>query len=74
MEAKKSVLIDNIENVSIRFLDQKNEWQQQWPSLSASSPIPGTTTATTVSESPLAIEIILKLKDWGDIRRLYFIK
>ena len=79
MEARQSVLIDNLENVSIRFLDQNNEWQQQWPSLTAASTQTPTTTATGATvlptvESPVAIEIILQLNDWGDIRRLYAIK
>jgi general secretion pathway protein J len=78
MEAKQSILIDNLENVSIRFLDQNNEWQQQWPPLNASSAEPiidaeGSPVATPPAQ-PSAIEIILTLSDWGDIRRLYAIK
>ena len=64
MEAKKSVLIEDVEKVSIRFLDQKNEWQQEWPPL----------TTPPSTELPIAIEVILQLNDWGDIRRLYAIK
>lgn len=63
MEAKKTILIDNLEDVTIRFLDQNAEWQEQWPPLNVAA-------GTTIVE-PLAIEIILQLKDWGDIRRLY---
>ena len=75
MEARQSVLINDIENVSLRFLDRNNEWQQEWPSLNTTAP----TTATGApgvasSEQPIAIEIILQLKDWGDIRRLYSIQ
>ena len=64
-EPKKTTLIDNLETVTIRFLDQSGEWQEQWPPLNAT---PGTATAAI---HPLAIEIILQLKDWGEIRRLY---
>ena len=78
MEAKQSILIDNLENVSIRFLDQNNEWQQQWPPLSASSAEPTTDAegnpVAMPTVQPSAIEIILTLSDWGDIRRLYAIK
>ena len=78
MEAKKSVLIEDAEKVSIRFLDQNNEWQQQWPPLNAITPPPpptgsGTPAAPTI-DTPIAIEIILQLNDWGDIRRLYALK
>ncbi len=77
MEARQTILIDNLENVSIRFLDQNNEWQQQWPALNAASTPTITATGATIlptAESPVAIEIILQLNDWGDIRRLYAIK
>ena len=58
LEPKQSVLIDNVEQVTLRFLDKKGEWHEQWPSISSSTEL-------------VAIEIILQLKDWGDIRRLY---
>jgi general secretion pathway protein J len=61
-EAKKTILIDNVENVSIRFLDEKAEWHEQWPPLNAAQGSAG---------EPYAIEFVLQLKDWGEIRRLY---
>jgi general secretion pathway protein J len=60
-EARQSVLLDEVEEVSIRFLDQNAEWQDQWPPLDAGGSPP----------ELLAIEIIVQMKDWGDIRRLY---
>lgn len=66
IKVKKTALINNVDEVTIRFLDQKNKWHEQWPPLNA-------TTGTNGSNStkPAAIEIILKLNDWGEIRRLY---
>lgn len=65
-EAKQTILIDDVENVTIRFLDQNGEWQEQWPPLNSAGGInAGSTTELT------AIEIVLQLNDWGDIRRLY---
>ncbi len=66
IEAKKTTLIDNVDEVTLRFLDQKNKWHEQWPPLNSSTGTPGGVTAELV-----AIEIILKLNDWGEIRRLY---
>ena len=75
MEAKESVLIDEVEEITIRFLDQDNEWHEQWPPLNALSTAPtasGGSAGTTLA--PVAIEVILQLKDWGDIRRLYEVR
>ena len=65
-EAKKTVLLDNLDEVTIRFLDQNAEWQEQWPPLNATS-VAGSDNATEL----VGIEIVLQLKDWGEIRRLY---
>lgn len=66
VEAKQTILIDDVENVSIRFLDQNGEWQEQWPPLNSdASTNAGNTTGLT------AIEVVLQLNDWGEIRRLY---
>lgn len=62
IEAKQSTLIDNVEKVTIRFLDENAEWQEQWPPLN---------TGAGDTQDLAAIEIVMQLKDWGDIRRLY---
>ena len=67
IEPKQTHLIDNIEKVTLRFLDGNNEWQEQWPPLNAVA----NNNQAPVSNKPAAIEIVLQLKDWGDIRRLY---
>lgn len=65
-EAKKTTLIDNLEDVSIRFLDENAEWQEDWPPANT-----GASISNTLAKQPLAIEVVLNLSDWGEIRRLY---
>jgi len=65
-EAKKTTLIDELEDVSIRFLDENAEWQQEWPPVNT-----GASISNTLAKQPLAIEVVLNLSDWGEIRRLY---
>lgn len=56
-------LISNIESLELRFLDEKKQWQTDWPSAdSLASDAP--------SLLPVAVEFTLKMNDWGDIRRL----
>ncbi len=66
IKVKKTTLIDNLDEVSIRFPDQKGKWQEQWPPLNSA-----TASSGGISAKLYAIEIILKLNDWGEIRRLY---
>ncbi len=67
IEPRQTTLIDNIENVTLRFLDGSGEWQEQWPPLNTAT---GDRQDVNINR-PAAIEIVLQLKDWGDIRRLY---
>ncbi len=71
-EAKQTILIDEVEGVTIRFLDQNGEWQEQWPPLNSGDSTGGTGAGNTTDLT--AIEIVMKLNDWGEIRRLYAMK
>ncbi len=57
------VLINNIEELKLRFLDASNEWQDSWPSAEALA----TDEPVTL---PRAVEISLVMGDWGTITRL----
>ncbi len=61
-EPRETPLLDKIEQAEIRFLDQQNNWQQDWPP-------PGS--YNTPARLPRAVEIDLTLSDWGRIKRLF---
>ncbi len=65
MQPYESVLLEDVENASIRFLDSNNEWHGEWPPLNASG-APG---AETIALA--AIEFSLELQDWGELVRLF---
>jgi general secretion pathway protein J len=58
----ETLLIDNIEDVTFRFLNDNNEWKNDWPDANA---IQGNI------NQPKAIEIKLLMNDWGEIVRLF---
>lgn len=57
-------LIDNLEEVELRFLDDNNSWQDSWPPKN-------TETGSTGISQPRAIEVKLVMNDWGDISRVF---
>lgn len=59
----RAVLLDNVDRVTLRFLDQKGEWNDQWPRLSRQT--------GTDFGLPSGIEVNIDLKDWGRITRVY---
>ena len=67
MQAYESVLLEDVENASIRFLDNSNEWHNEWPPLSATGQ-PGDA-AVALS----AIEFTLELQDWGELVRIFLV-
>ena len=56
-------MITNIESLDLRFLDEKKEWQSNWPSANALA-------SADPPELPSAVEITLNMNDWGEIKRL----
>lgn len=64
--AVETELLNNVEEVSVRIMNEKQEWKTSWPSLSTTTPANSSTPARAI-----AIEITLKLHDWGDIIRLF---
>lgn len=78
-----TLLLDGVEEVQWRFLDQNAQWQDSWPTQSAlqtaASTVPGSGVigaGTTASSSrtpppPLAVELTLRTRDWGTLRWLF---
>lgn len=56
-------LLDDVDSVTIRYLNAGREWQTQWPALGAAPEV-------ALRSRPLAIEIVIVLADYGEIRRV----
>lgn len=59
-------LITNIESIELRFFNEKRQWKTDWPSASSLASVAQNQTV----ELPTAIEVTLKMNDWGEIVRL----
>lgn len=59
----ENALLDHVNELEIRFLDQNLQWQPEWPVSSASSvKAPGL---------PRAVEVVVDIEGWGRITRLF---
>ncbi len=67
MQPYESVLLEEVESASIRFLDNDNEWHDEWPPLSATGQTDGNAVALS------AIEFTLELQDWGELVRIFLV-
>jgi len=67
MQPYESVLLEDVEDASIRFLDNNNEWHDEWPPLSATGKAGGNAVILA------AIEISLELQDWGELFRIFLV-
>jgi general secretion pathway protein J len=63
VEPVSTVLLDNVREVSFRFMDQNRNWHTQWPPIGYSAP-------DLVRLRPIAVEVTLDLEDWGKLVRL----
>lgn len=58
----QATLLENIEELRFRFMNEKKQWQDSWPPLQSDG--------TTKDQLPVAVEIILNDKKWGKINRI----
>lgn len=65
IEAYENTLLDQIEQVELRYRDNAKAWHSEWPPLNAQPQANGNPPELS------AIEFKLELKDWGEITRLY---
>ncbi len=63
-ELLQTPLLNEVEEVVIRALDEDGEWQKEWPPLNESQ------TDQSNTPSPVALEITLTANPWGELRRL----
>ena len=62
-EPLEAELIDNIETLQIRYFLPPDQWSEEWPA-------GGATAGSAGYSRPRAVEFVLTLRDWGEIRRL----
>jgi general secretion pathway protein J len=56
-------LFTGVKAIQLRYLDNNQTWQSQWPP-------PGMPQTEGNVTRPVAVELIIEFKDWGRIRRL----
>lgn len=62
-------LLEGVESIKLRYLDQANQWQTTWPPLNSSSaPQVGSIQQSTI---PRALELIIKVENMEEIKRLF---
>lgn len=63
-------LLEGVESIKLRYLDQENQWQTTWPPLNSGSAQPalGTVQQFVI---PRALELTIKVENMDEIRRLF---
>jgi general secretion pathway protein J len=60
-------LLENVEELSWRFLDRNRQWQTRWPPLEFG----GSGPAMAQAPPPLAVELTVRSRDWGELTFLF---
>jgi general secretion pathway protein J len=63
VEPVKLQMLEGVRSVSFRFLTRNRDWVDRWPALESAG-------RRDERSRPAAIELIIELEDWGEIRRL----
>lgn len=67
-EPTESVLLHDVQEMRWRFLDSGRRWQTEWPQDNLQG---GAQASRAAAPPPLAVELTLVSKDWGEIRLLF---
>jgi general secretion pathway protein J len=83
-EPVDATLLSDVDNVEWRFLDSKLQWQGSWPTSNVlATPLatqttggaptnpPQQTLGGSSTPPPIALELKLRAKDWGELRFLF---
>ena len=62
------VLLDHVQQLSWRFLDDNRTWQDSWGNPGNSF---GNGSVASLQPVPMAVEVKLTTKDWGDLKFLF---
>jgi general secretion pathway protein J len=62
-EPVRRELLGKVRRVEIRYMNAARQWQLEWPEL-------GSVGGAELRARPLAVEIVIELEDYGEIRRL----
>lgn len=65
-EPERLRVLDNVERMTLRYLDGNREWQPEWPPNLRSDP-----DAQGDPTPPLAIEVTLETEQWGELTVLF---
>jgi type II secretion system protein J len=63
VEPTRTRLLAGVRSVRFRFLTPQRSWVERWP---VNEGLPGADDRLR----PAAVEVIIELEDWGEIRRL----
>lgn len=61
-EPQQAILLNNVESMTLRLMDSRRQWKETWPQRNANGMV--------LEPLPMAVELTLNIKGWGEIRRL----
>lgn len=69
-EAVQTVMLEHVDQLSWRFMDSQNQWQDVWPATDAARSSVAVGNGAVVVP-PVAVEMRMVTRDWGELRLLF---
>lgn len=63
LEPRSEILLDDLDELRLEFLDDGDQWQALWPPLRTGG-------SSSCEQRPRAVRITLELAGWGELQRL----
>ncbi len=72
-EPREQTLLEDVDELRLRFLDAADQWQERWPPAGQAAGQPGAPGQPGAEIPPRAVEVVLISARWGELRWLFLL-
>ncbi len=69
MQPQRSLVLEHVDNLQVKVMESSGQLDAEWPLLQSRDQTQ--TGDAALAELPFAVEIVVGLKPWGDVRRIF---
>ncbi|BES71301.1 GspJ family T2SS minor pseudopilin variant XcpW [Marinobacter nanhaiticus D15-8W] len=70
-EGRDQLLLSRVTDVQVRFMDENNNWQDEWPTAEGVQETSNSPGALVAVPLPKGVEVVIEHEQFGEVRRLF---
>ncbi|WP_227545847.1 type II secretion system minor pseudopilin GspJ [Marinobacter fonticola] len=70
-EGRDQLLLGHVTDFQVRFMDENNNWQDEWPTAEGAQQTSNSAAALAAVPLPKGVEVVIEHEQFGELRRLF---